>query len=393
VARRRPDVRTADSVISSERFRAIVWQALLLAAVVGVGWYLVDNTLHNLALRQIRVGFDFLGREAGFEIAEARIAYQPSDTYGRAFLAGLSNTLWVSALGVVGATLIGTLIGIARLSSNWLVARLAGAYVEFMRNIPLLLQLFVWYGIFTELLPPVRQALAFGDVALWSNRGLRLAWPEAHPAWNAAAWAFMAAIVLSFAWRFFSRARQRRSGLALPVVLPVLVLLAGLPLAAWILGGAPTGLDRPVLRGFNFQGGVVLSPEFLALLIGLSTYTAAFIAEVVRAGLLAVDRGQTEAAMSLGLSAAQRLRLVTLPQALRVIIPPMTSQYLNLTKNSSLAVAIGYPDLVSVSNTSMNQTGQAIEAIVILMAVYLAISLLISLFMNWYNARVRLVER
>jgi general L-amino acid transport system permease protein len=380
-------------VIANERLRGLVWQALLLAAVVGIGWYLVDNTLHNLALRQIRVGFGFLGNEAGFEIAEARIDYQPSDTYGRAFLAGLSNTLWVAALGIVAATILGALVGVARLSSNWLVARLAGAYVEFMRNIPLLLQLFVWYGIFTELLPPVREALAFGDLAFWSQRGLRLAWPLGHAGWQAAGFAFVAAILLAWGWRYLARERQRRTGAQLPVWRPVLLLLIGLPLAAWFVYGAPTALDKPVLRGFNFQGGAVLTPEFLALLIGLSTYTAAFIAEVVRAGVLAVDRGQAEAAMSLGLSPSQRMRLVTLPQALRVIIPPMTSQYLNLAKNSSLAVAIGYPDLVSVSNTTMNQTGQAIEAIVLLMTVYLAISLLISLFMNWYNARVRLIER
>ncbi len=380
-------------MLSNERARGIVWQLLLLAAVVGVGWYLVDNTQHNLAQRQIRVGFDFLGREAGFEIAESRIAYSPADTYGRALLAGISNTLWVSALGIVAATLLGTLVGIGRLSTNWLVARLAGGYVEFMRNIPLLLQLFVWYGLFTELLPPVREALAFGDFAFWSQRGLRIAWPQPHPAWQAAGWGLVAAIALAIGWRQTARVRQQRTGRQWPVFVPALVLLLGLPLLAWWLGGAPTEFDRPVLRGFNFAGGLVVTPEFLALLIGLSTYTAAFIAEVVRAGIQSVDRGQGEAAMSLGLSPAQQLRLVTLPQALRVIVPPMTSQYLNLTKNSSLAVAIGYPDLVSVANTSMNQTGQAIEAIVILMAVYLAISLAISLFMNWYNARVRLVER
>jgi len=380
-------------VFASERVRGVLYQALLLAAVVGVGWFLVSNTLHNLSTRQIQVGFGFLSREAGFEIAESHVSFDPSNTYGRAFLVGLLNTLWVSALGVVVATVLGTLVGIARLSSNWLVARLASAYVEFMRNIPLLLQLFIWYGLITELLPPVREAIAFGDLAFLSQRGLRYAWPQAAPGWSAAGWAFAAAIALVFAWRTLAARHQRATGAQWPVFWPSAALLVLLPAAAWLAGGAPTGLDVPQLGGFDFQGGRSLSPEFIALLVGLSTYTAAFIAEVVRGGILSVPHGQTEAAMALGLKPGQRLRLVTMPQALRVIIPPLTSQYLNLTKNSSLAVAIGYPDLVAVANTTMNQTGQAIEAIAILMAVYLSISLAISLLMNWYAARTRLVER
>lgn len=380
-------------MLRSERFRGLLYQALLLAAVVGLGWYLVSNTLHNLATRNIQVGFGFLTKEAGFEIAEKVIAYDSSDSYGRAFLAGLGNTLVVAGLGVLFATLLGTVVGIARLSSNWLVARLASAYVEVMRNVPLLLQLFVWYGLFTELLPSVREALAVGDWLFLSQRGLRFALPAEHPAWPAAAWALLGGVVLALIWRWLAARRQRISGVQLPVGGPALALILGLPLLVWALLGAPLALEKPVLEGFDFQGGKVVSPEFMALLIGLTTYTAAFIAEVVRAGILAVDHGQTEASMALGLSPSQRLRLVTLPQALRVIIPPMTSQYLNLAKNSSLAVAIGYPDLVAVANTTMNQTGQAIEAIAILMAVYLSISLSISLFMNWYNGRVRLTER
>ncbi len=380
-------------MFQNERVRGILYQALLLAAVVGVGWYLVSNTLHNLSTRQIQVGFGFLSREAGFEIAESHIAYAPSDNYARAFLVGLLNTLWVSALGIVVATVLGTLIGIARLSPNWLVARLASMYVEFMRNIPLLLQLFVWYGMITELLPAVRQSIAFGDVVFLSQRGLRFAWPQPAPGWSAAGWAFVAALALAFGWYRIARRRQRSTGRQWPVVRPALALVVLAPLAAWYAFGAPTALDKPELGGFDFRGGRALSPEFIALLVGLSTYTAAFIAEVVRGGLQSVPSGQTEAAMALGLAPGQRLRLIVLPQALRVIIPPLTSQYLNLTKNSSLAVAIGYPDLVAVANTSMNQTGQAIEAIAILMAVYLAISLAISVLMNWYNARMRLVER
>jgi len=380
-------------VFTSERVRAIAYQALLLAAVVGIGWLLVANTLYNLSTRQIQVGFGFLSREAGFEIAESPIVFDPSNSYGRAFLVGLLNTLRISALGIVGATLLGTLIGIARLSSNWLVARLASAYVEFVRNVPLLLQLFVWYGLITELLPPVREAIAFGDLVFLSQRGLRYAWPQAAPGWSAAGWAFAAAVVLALAWRALASRRQRATGAQWPVLWPSLGLLLLLPVGAWLAGGAPTQVDLPRLGGFDFRGGRSLSPEFIALLVGLSTYTAAFIAEVVRGGILSVPRGQAEAAMALGLKPGQRLRLVTMPQALRVIIPPLTSQYLNLTKNSSLAVAIGYPDLVAVANTTMNQTGQAIEAIAILMAVYLAISLAISLMMNWYAARTRLVER
>ena len=377
----------------SERSRNLLYQVLLLVAVVGVGWWLVSNTLHNLDARKIQTGFGFLSREAGFEIAETHVEYEPSSSYTRAFLVGIVNTLVVAAIGIVLATVLGTLVGIARLSTNWLLAKLASAYVEVLRNVPLLLQLFVWYGLFTELLPPVREAIDIGGFAFVSQRGFRFAWPAEHPAWTAAGWALLAAAALALLWRARAARVQRATGRQPPVALPALGLLVGLPLVAWAALGAPTAIDVPELAGFDYQGGKVLSPEFSALVIGLSTYTAAFIAEVVRAGILAVDRGQTEASMALGLTPGQRLRLVTLPQALRVIIPPMTSQYLNLTKNSSLAVAIGYPDLVAVANTTMNQTGQAIEAIAILMAVYLTISLAISAFMNWYNDRVRLVER
>jgi general L-amino acid transport system permease protein len=380
-------------MLRNERARNLLYQALLLAMVVGIGWYLVSNTLHNLETRQIRTGFEFLGREAGFEIAEKQIEYQPTDSYARAFMVGLFNTLLVAVAGIVIATVLGTLIGVARLSSNWLLSRLASIYVEVMRNVPLLLQLFVWYGLFTELLPPVKEAIEVGGWMFISQRGFRFAWPAEHAAWTAAYWALLAGVVLAFLWRWRARSVQRATGQQPPVGWPSLALILGLPLVVWAAMGAPTAMEIPEMSGFDFQGGKVLSPEFAALLLGLSTYTAAFIAEVVRAGILAVDKGQNEAAMALGLHTGQRLRLVTLPQALRVIIPPMTSQYLNLTKNSSLAVAIGYPDLVAVANTTMNQTGQAIEAIAILMAVYLTISLCISLFMNWYNARMRLVER
>jgi general L-amino acid transport system permease protein len=380
-------------MFGSEKVRGIVWQVLLLVAVVVGGWYLFSNTQENLARSNIQVGFDFLSKEAGFEIAESLIPYDATQTYARAFLVGIGNTLYIALIGIILSTILGTVVGIARLSENWLVRKLASSYVEVMRNVPLLLQLLVWYAFFTELLPGVRQAINIGGLVFLSQRGLRYAWPVGHPAYLYAGIAFLIGAVAFGFYRSYARKRQEKTGLQLPLGWPAAVLLIGFPVIGWLIGGAPTELDVPVMSGFDMRGGQNISPEFTALLIGLTTYTAAFIAEVVRGGILAVDKGQTEAAEALGLGAGQRLRLVTLPQALRVIIPPMTSQYLNLTKNSSLAVAIGYPDLVSVANTSMNQTGQAIEAIAILMAVYLVISLMIALLMNIYNSRVRLVER
>jgi len=357
-----------------------------------VAW-LVGNTLDNLAARGIQVGFGFLGQEAGFAISQTPVPYRPGDTYARALATGLANTLLVSAIGIVVATVLGTAIGVARLASNRLLAGLAGAYVEAVRNVPLLLQLFVWYGILTEWLPPVRQAVSLGGVVVMSQRGLYFAWPRPHAGWLAAGLALLLAVALALAWRRHAERRRRDTGSAPPVLGVAAALVIVLPLAAWALAGAPLALDYPELRGFGYRGGVSMSPEFAALAIGLSIYTAAFIAEVVRAGLLSVDRGQVDAAKAIGLSPIQRLRLVVMPQALRVIIPPLTNQYLNLTKNSSLAVAIGYPDLVSVANTTMNQTGQAIEAMVIVMAVYLTISLAIAAAMNVFEARTRLVER
>jgi general L-amino acid transport system permease protein len=380
-------------MFGSEKIRGIVWQVLLLLAVVAGGWYLFNNTQENLARSNIQVGFDFLSKEAGFEIAESWVSYDATHTYARAFLVGIGNTLYVALIGIILSTILGTLVGISRLSTNWLVRKLASSYVEVMRNVPLLLQLLVWYAFLTELLPGVRQAINIGGLVFLSQRGLRFAWPVWHPAYLYVGIAFLAGVIAFAFYRSYARKRQQETGLQLPLAWPALALILGLPLIVWLVGGAPTALDVPKLAGFDMRGGRHVSPEFAALLIGLTTYTAAFIAEVVRGGILAVDKGQTEAAEALGLTPGKRLRLVTLPQALRVIIPPMTSQYLNLTKNSSLAVAIGYPDLVSVANTSMNQTGQAIEAIAILMAVYLVISLLIALLMNIYNSRVRLVER
>jgi general L-amino acid transport system permease protein len=318
---------------SHPRVRSILYQALL-AAVVGFGaWYFASNTAENLWQRRIASGFGFLAREAGFEIGETTIlSFDGSDSYLKAIAVGFLNTLRVSALAIVFSTLLGVSLGLARLSVNWLLAQLAAGYVEVIRNVPLVVQLFFWYSVITEILPAPAEALSPLPGVFLSNRGL-----------------------------------------AFPL----------------FVGVAPA-LEYPVLSGFDFSGGGSLSPEFTALLLGLALYTAAFIAEIVRAGILAVERGQFEAAYSLGLNRRQVMRYIVLPQALRVIVPPVTSQYLNCTKNSSLAVAIGYPDLVSIANTIINQTGQAIEGILIIMAVYLTISLVISAFMNWYNRRFAL---
>jgi len=375
------------------RVRAVVLQVLFVAAVVAVGWFLVHNTLVNLRRQNIATGFDFMHREAAFGIGESVIDYSPADTYFRAFLVGLTNTLYVSALGIVLATILGTVMGLARLSGNWLVAKLAQIYVETFRNIPLALQLLFWWGLLREAAPAPRQAWQVLPDVFVSNRGIVFPVPIADPAF---AWMAMAGLVgIAATWALFrwARTRQARTGQQFPIGWVGLALILGLPVAVFFAAGAPLRFDVPALRGFNFTGGSGVSPEFAALLLGLVIYTASFIAEIVRAGVLAVNWGQSEAAMALGLTQGQRMRLVVLPQALRVIVPPMTSEYLSLTKNSSLAVIIGFPDLVSVANTTMNQTGQAVEGIALIMAVYLAISLLISLFMNLYNRSVALVER
>ena len=379
--------------LSDPTFRAIVYQILVVGAVVLVGWFLISNTLDNLARRSIATGYHFLEREAAFGIGESLIDYSPKDTYGRAFLVGVLNTLKVSIIGVILATIIGTIIGVARLSSNWLIAKLASTYVEIIRNIPPLLQLFFWYALVSDGLPPVRQALNPIPGVFLSQRGLRVPVPAPDPVWANMGIALLVGIVAAWGVSRWARARQARTGQPFPAVWAGLGLIVGLPILTWLAGGAPLAMDVPKLAGFNFTGGASISPEFFAILTGLTLYTAAFIAEVVRSGIKAVNWGQTEAARALGLPGSPTLRLVILPQALRVIVPPLTSQYLNLTKNSSLALAIGYPDLVSIANTTLNQTGQAIEGVTMIMGTYLVISLSISIFMNWYNKRIALVER
>jgi len=377
--------------LNHPRVRAVVYQVALVAAVVFAVWYFASNTAHNLEVRKIASGFGFLEREAGFEIGESPfIAYGAADKYRTAIVVGLLNTFRVALIGVVLATLIGTVIGLARLSHNWLISKIASGYIEAMRNVPLLVQLFFWYAIISENLPGPREALnPLPDVYL-SNRGIVFPVFASHPVHVWLGVALLAGIALCWLLARWASARQARTGQPFPVFFVGAALILGLPLVVFVAAGAPTALNRPALSGFNYTGGGVLTPEFAALLAGLTLYTAAFIAEIVRAGVLAVDRGQFEAGAALGLRPRRAMRLVILPQALRVIVPPLTSQYLNLTKNSSLAVAIGYPDLVSIANTTMNQTGQAIEAVAIIMTVYLTISLSISAIMNWYNRTIAL---
>lgn len=375
------------------RFRAVVWQVVIIAIVALTTWYLVANTNRNLAARRIATGFAFLDRVAGIPIGESLIPYNPAvDTFGTALIIGILNTLKVSVVGIVLTTILGTFIGIGRLSGNWLLARLTGIYVETLRDIPLLLQLLFWYTML-QTLPPPRQALRIGSAIYLSNRGIKVPKLEWQPADNWTLLAFAIGAIGTWLWNAYAQHRQETTGRR-PAVWPAaLLLLIALPAAVWLALGAPFTLDVPALKGFNFQGGGTLSPEYFALLLGLVVYTAAYIAEIVRSGIQAVPQGQWEAGGALGLRRGAVLRRIVLPQALRVIVPPMTSQYLNLAKNSSLAVAIGYQDVMSIANTTLNQTGQAIEGIAYIMAVYLTISLSISLFMNWYNARIALVER
>jgi len=375
------------------RKRSILYQLGVLAMVGLLGYYLVSNTLANLERQAIATGFGFLEKEASFEIGESLISYSAADRYARALLVGVLNTLLVSFIGIVLTVILGTFVGIARLSTNWLVSRLAAVFIEVFQDIPVLLQLFFWYALFYEVLPSPRQALNPFSGVFMSNRGLVIAIPEYAPAHMYMAVAFLAGCLVVYFLRHWARKRQAKTGEYFPVFSVSIGLLIVLLLLAWLAGGAPSAMNVPQLKGFNFQGGLNISPEFSALLLGLVLYTAAFVAEAVRAGIQAVSKGQREAAMSIGLKTNQVLQLVILPQALRVIIPPLTSQMLSLTKNSSLAVAIGYPDFVSVAGTAINQTGQAIEGVAMIMIVYLGFSLSTSAFMNWYNKRVALVER
>jgi general L-amino acid transport system permease protein len=376
------------------KFRSIAYQFVLCAVVGFLVYGATRNAIDNLARAQIASGFGFWNTTAGFDISQTLIEYSArGSTYGRAFWVGLLNTLLVAGLGIIFATILGFIIGISRLSSNWLLSKVAGGYVETIRNLPLLLQLLFWYNAVLKALPDIRESIVVGGVYL-NNRGLFLPEPIFKSGFGAVAIAALVGVAGSIAFYIWARRRQERTGQQAPVFWVTLALVLGLPLAVFALAGFPLGFDFPKAGRFNIAGGVEVLPEFAALLFGLSVYTAAFIAEVVRAGILAVSRGQSEAAYSLGLRPGPTLRLIVVPQAMRVIIPPLTSQYLNLTKNSSLAVAIGYPDLVQVfTGTVLNQTGQAVEVVAITMLVYLVISLTTSLLMNIYNSRMVLSER
>jgi general L-amino acid transport system permease protein len=381
-------------LIYNPKVRGMAYQALLCAVIVFLAWSAIHNAAENLARAKIATGFGFWENTAGFDISQTLIEYSTTSTYGRAFWVGLINTLVVAALGIVLATILGFLIGIARLSKNWLLARMAGFYVEIIRNIPLLLQLLFWYNAVLKALPAMRESLAIPGGGFLNNRGLFLPQPLFQAGSGYALMALGVGVVAAIVYRTWAKRRQMVTGQQAPVLWVTLGLVVALPLAVLALSGFPIAFNYPEAGRFNIRGGMELLPEFMALLFGLVIYTAAFIAEVVRAGILAVVRGQTEAAYSLGLRPGQTLRLVVIPQAMRVIIPPLTSQYLNLTKNSTLAVAIGYPDLVQIfAGTVLNQTGQAVEVIVITMAVYLTISLVTSALMNLYNRRMALVER
>ncbi len=376
-----------------EAKRAVVFQILALLSVAAASYYLFSNTQANLARQSIATGFGFLDREASFEIGESIIQYSAADSYSRALTVGALNTLKVSFIGICITLVLGTFIGIARLSSNWLLAKLAAAYIELMQNIPVLLQLFFWYAIFYESFPSPRQALNPIPGLFLCNRGLIFAIPQSHQAFVAMGWALLLILIGGWFVNRWGKKRQALTGQEFPAIRLTLGCGLLLPLLVWLLYGAPTAMDIPVMRGFNFSGGITVSPEFSALLLGLVLYTSAFVAEIVRAGIQSVTKGQIEAAMALGLRPAKILQLVILPQALRVIIPPLTSQMLNLLKNSSLAIAIGYADFVAVANTTINQTGQAIEGVAMIMLIFLFFSLSTSLFMNWYNKKMALVER
>jgi len=376
----------------SQAFRGLLYQLLAVVLIALALGYLMHNTLENMRVRGIKSGYDFITQTAGFAIGESVIPFDSGESYGKAFVVGLSNTLRVAVVGIVLATLLGAVVGIARLSRNLLVRSLATVYVELLRNVPLLLQLFIWYFVLTELLPPLEEALHGGGL-FFSKNGLQFPIPHWEPGHAGTLAGLAAGAVGAWLWRMQARRRFEATGHSPPVWLPGLALLLGGGVLGWLAGGSPAGLDIPEKTEISVVGGGAVTPEFLTVLIGLTTYTAAYIAEVVRAGIQSVPYGQHEAAAALGLSRTQELRLVQLPQALRVIIPPLTSQYLNLTKNSSLAVAVGYPDLVSIANTSLNQTGRAIECIAIVMACYLTLSLATSAFMNWYNRRAAIRER
>ncbi|OGB03711.1 MAG: amino acid ABC transporter permease [Burkholderiales bacterium RIFCSPHIGHO2_12_FULL_69_20] len=382
-----------DWSLRSRAMRAVIYQVVVLGLIGLAIWFLAHNTLTNMRVRGIQSGFDFMTSPAGFDIGERMVPYESNDPYWMAFLIGILNTLRVAIIGIVLTTILGTLLGIGRFSHNALVRGLCYAYVELFRNVPILLQLLMWYLFLIEALPTAGQPIAIFDLFYLGAGGLSYPVPVWGLGQGMAAAGALVGVVLSYLWARRSRLHFEQTGQPRPVLLPSIVLVIGCAAGGWLAGGAPMAWNIPTPGGFSMEGGSSLSPEFIAVLLGLTLYTASYVAEVVRAGIASVPAGQGEAAAALGLSKGQQMRLVSLPQALRVIIPPMTNQYLNLTKNSSLAVAIGYPDVVSISNTAINQTGRAVECISVIMLVYLTTSLVTSGLMNWYNKRSAIKER
>ena len=389
----KPPPRKRDWSWRSQAFRGVVYQIIALGVVSFGVWYLASNTLANMQARGIRSGFDFLFQPAGFDIGESVIGYDAMNAYWKAFLVGVLNTLRVAVIGVVLATILGTLLGVGRFSRNAIVRGLCYAYVEVFRNVPVLIQLLIWYLVFTEVLPPLTDAPSVAGMFYLSKAGFSFPTPVWGLGQALAGAGFAVGIVISWGYRRWAIRRFEATGKTASLVLVPILIPFATAFLGWLIGGAPTAWSIPKPEGFSMEGGASATPEFLAVLLGLVMYTASFIAEVVRAGIASVASGQSEAAGSLGLTRGMALRLVILPQALRVIIPPLTNQYLNLTKNSSLAVAIGYPDVVSIATTALNQTGRAVECISIIMAVYLTLSLSISAAMNWYNRRSAIKER
>ena len=383
------------------RVRSIVSQAILIGLIVWGFYALVTNTIHNLERLKIASGFEFLGTNAGFTLIQSLIEYDQTATYGRAFVAGLVNTFYVAIIGIVLATILGFIVGVARLSKNWVISRVAAVYVEVLRNIPLLLQIIIWYKILLLLAPDKRSFASILGLGQFNVQGFWTSKFIASDGFWITGVAIVIAIVLAWMVARWATARQMATGQQFPSFWAGLAIVIGLPLVVFFATGSPGVIENPefvsdgprLRQGFKSGVGFVFIPEFLALLFALVLYTATFIAEIVRAGILAVDHGQTEAAGALGLRRGKILRLVVIPQAMRVIIPPLTSQYLNLTKNSSLAMAIGYPDVMGAGGIVLNQSGQAVEIIIMIMLVYLSFSLITSVFMNWYNAKMSLVER
>jgi general L-amino acid transport system permease protein len=377
----------------SQAFRGIVYQVVAVAAIALAFWYLAHNTVLNMRARGIQSGFDFLLQPAGFDISESLIPYDALDPFWKAFLVGVLNTLRVAVVGIALATAFGTLLGIGRFARNAIVRWLCYAYVELFRNVPVLVQLLMWYLLFTEILPPITDPISLGGLLFLSKGGFSFPVPVWSLGQTLAMCGGILGLVAGLVYRRWALRQFELTGRIRSLFWTPAAMIAGGAFVGWLAGGAPTAWSVPAAGSFAMEGGVSVTPEFLGVLLGLVLYTSAFIAEVVRAGIRSVARGQIEAASSLGLSGGQTMRLVTLPQALRVIIPPITSQYLSLTKNSSLAVTIGYPDVVSIANTSLSQTGRAVECIAVIMLVYLTTSLSTAATMNWYNRRSAIKER